>query len=124
LPHLQLPHSVARAVLFQDPTLTPLGAPVCEAVAYAKRDLKAGETLDGMGGFTNYGMVDTYANSSAHGYLPMSLSVDCKLKRDIAKDQPLRYADVALPAGRVCDQLRAEQTAHFKAARSREAAAR
>ena len=43
LPHLQLPHSVARAVLFQDPTLTPLGAPVCEAVAFAKRDLKAGE---------------------------------------------------------------------------------
>jgi len=35
LPHLQLPHSVARAVLFNDPTLTPLGAPVCEAVAYA-----------------------------------------------------------------------------------------
>jgi len=121
LPHLQLPHSVARAVLFNDPTLTPLGAPVCEAVAYAKRDLKSGETLDGMGGFTNYGMIDTYANSEANNYLPMSLSIDCKLKRDIAKDQPLRYTDVALPAGRVCDQLRAEQTAHFKT-RGREAA--
>jgi len=121
LPHLQLPHSVARAVLFNDPTLTPLGAPVCEAVAYAKRDLKSGETLDGMGGFTNYGMIDTYANSEANNYLPMSLSIDCKLKRDIAKDQPLRYTDVALPAGRVCDQLRAEQTAYFKT-RGREAA--
>jgi predicted homoserine dehydrogenase-like protein len=113
LPHLQLPHSVARAVLFQDPTLTPIGAPVCEAVAYAKRDLKAGETLDGMGGFTNYGLVDTYENSAAQGYLPMSLSVGCRLKRDIAKDQPLRFADVTLPAGRTCDLLRAEQTAHF-----------
>lgn len=113
LPHLQLPHSVARAVLFQDPTLTPIGAPVCEAVAYAKRDLKAGETLDGMGGFTNYGLVDTYENSAAQGYLPMSLSVGCRLKRDIPKDQPLRYTDVTLPAGRTCDLLRAEQTAHF-----------
>ena len=74
-----------------------------------------------MGGFTNYGMIDTYANSEANNYLPMSLSIDCKLKRDIAKDQPLRYTDVALPAGRVCDQLRAEQTAHFKT-RGREAA--
>lgn len=123
LPHLQLPHSVARAVLFQDPTLTPLGAPVCEAVAYAKRDLKAGETLDGMGGFTNYGMVDTYENSAAHGYLPMSLSVGCRLKRDIAKDQPLRYADVTLPAGRTCDRLRAEQTAHFAQSQPARAAA-
>ncbi|HET8691191.1 MAG TPA: SAF domain-containing protein [Steroidobacteraceae bacterium] len=113
LPHLQLPHSVARAVLFRDPTLTPLGAPVCEAVAYAKRDLKAGEILDGMGGFTNYGLVDTYENSRAQDYLPMSLSVGCTLLRDVAKDAPLRYADVRLPAGRTCDRLRAEQTARF-----------
>ncbi len=123
LPHLQLPHSVARAVLFQDPTLTPRGAPVCEAVTYAKRDLKAGETLDGMGGFTNYGLLDTYENSAAHEYLPMSLSVGCKLKRDIPKDQPLGYADVELPAGRVCDRLRAEQTAHFARSRPSRAAA-
>jgi len=113
LPHLQLPHSVARAVLFQDPTLTPRGAPVCEAVAYAKQDLKAGEKLDGMGGFTNYGLIDTYENSLQHGYLPMSLSVDCRMKRDIARDQPLRYSDVTLPTGRTCDRLRAEQTAYF-----------
>ncbi len=113
LPHLQLPHSVARAVLFHDPTLTPLGAPVCDAVAYAKRDLKAGETLDGMGGFTNYGLVDTYENSRAQDFLPMSVSVDCKLLRDVAKDAPLRYADVTLPVGRTCDRLRAEQTARF-----------
>jgi predicted homoserine dehydrogenase-like protein len=113
LPHLQLPLSVARAVLHRDPTLTPLGAPVCEAVAYAKRDLRAGEILDGMGGFACYGLVDTYVASAAERYLPMSLSVDCRLKRDVPKDRPLRYDDVALPVGRVCDQLRAEQTAHF-----------
>ena len=125
LPHLQLPHSVARAVLFQDPTLTPRGAPVCEAVAYAKRDLRSGELLDGMGGFTNYGLVDTYENSMTHGYLPMSLSVGCTLKRDVAKDQPLRYADVTLPKGRVCDVLRAEQVEHFgRSAPGRAAASR
>lgn len=113
LPHLQLPLSVARAVLHRDPTLTPLGAPVCEAVAYAKRDLRAGEILDGMGGFACYGLIDSYDASAAERYLPMSLSVDCRLKRDVPKDQPLRYDDVVLPVGRVCDQLRAEQTAHF-----------
>ena len=66
-----------------------------------------------MGGFTCYGMIDSYDLSEAERFLPMSLSVDCRLKRDIPKDQPLRYDDVALPVGRTCDQLRAEQTAHF-----------
>ncbi|MCS6945888.1 MAG: NAD(P)-dependent oxidoreductase [Sutterellaceae bacterium] len=115
LPHMQLPHSVARAVLFHDATLAPRGAPVCDTIAVAKRDLKAGERLDGMGGFTCYGLVDTYENCRRGDFLPMALSVDCRLRRDIAKDQPIRYADVELPVGRLCDQLRAEQTAVFSA---------
>jgi predicted homoserine dehydrogenase-like protein len=116
LPHMQLPHSVARAVLFKDPTLAPIGAPVCDTMAVAKRDLKAGETLDGMGGFTCYGLIDSYENCQRGDYLPMALSVDCRLKRNIAKDQPVSYRDVELPAGRLCDKLRAEQTAHFSVA--------
>jgi len=113
LAHMQLPHSVARAVLFHDPTLTPIGAPVCDTLAVAKRDLKAGETLDGMGGFTCYGLVDSYANCRSADYLPMALSVDCRLKRNVPKDQPIAYGDVELPANRLCDKLRAEQTARF-----------
>jgi predicted homoserine dehydrogenase-like protein len=115
LPHMQLPHSVARAVLFKDPTLTPRGAPVCDTVAVAKRDLKAGERLDGMGGFTCYGLVDSYANCRRNDDLPMALSLDCRLKRDISKDQSISYRDVELPAGRTCDRLRAEQTEYFAA---------
>jgi predicted homoserine dehydrogenase-like protein len=124
LPHLQLPHSVARAVLFHDATLTPLGAPVCDTIATAKRDLKAGEVLDGMGGFTCYGMVDSYAVCSAGEYLPMAASIDCRLKRDIPKDEPISYRDVELPVGRMCDRLRAEQTEYFRSAVPRAAAAR
>jgi len=60
LPPMQLPHSVARAVLFNDATITPKGAPTCDTIAFAKRDLKVGERLDGMGGFTCYGLVDRY----------------------------------------------------------------
>jgi predicted homoserine dehydrogenase-like protein len=115
LPPMQLPHSVARAVLFNDATITARGAPVCDTVAYAKRDLKAGERLDGMGGFTCYGLVDRYTTCRAADYLPMAISLDCTLKRDIAKDQPLTYADVTLPPGRIVDQLRDEQTRHFAA---------
>jgi predicted homoserine dehydrogenase-like protein len=115
LPHLQLPLSVARAVLFHDATLAPLGGPVCDTVAFAKRDLKAGEVLDGMGGFTCYGLIERYAVSRAQNLLPMALTPGCRLKRDIAKDGEVRYDDVELPQGRVCDKLRDEQTAHFVA---------
>jgi predicted homoserine dehydrogenase-like protein len=115
LPHMQLPHTVARAVLFKDPTLAPRGAPVCDTVSIAKRDLKAGERLDGMGGFTCYGLIDSYENCRRNDDLPIALSVDCVLKRDVAKDQPISYRDVELPAGRLCDKLRAEQTSHFAA---------
>ena len=115
LPHLQISLSVARAVLFQDPTLTPLAGPVCDTAAFAKRDLKAGEVLDGMGGFTCYGLIDTYEVTQEHNLLPMVLSDGCVLQRNIRKDQAISYADVRLPAGRLADKLRAEQAALFPA---------
>jgi predicted homoserine dehydrogenase-like protein len=113
LPHMQLPLTVARAVLFHDPTVTPLGAPSCEVVTLAKRDLKAGERLDGIGGFTCYGLIDNAEVCQQENLLPISLSEDCRLIRDVAKDQPISYADIELPAGRLCDQLRAEQNSYF-----------
>jgi predicted homoserine dehydrogenase-like protein len=86
---------------------------VCDTVAYAKRDLKAGEVLDGMGGFTCYGMVDRYEVCFSGRLLPIAVSQDCTLLRDIAKDQLLTYADVKLPPGRLVDRLRVEQDSKF-----------
>jgi len=54
-----------------------------------------------MGGFACYGLVDSYETSAAEDTCRCSLSVDCRLKRDVAKDQPLHLADVVLPVGRV-----------------------
>ena len=113
LPPWQVAHSVARAVLFSDPTITPRGAPVCDTISYAKRDLKAGERLDGMGGFTCYGLVDRYETCTREGFLPIAVSLDCTLVRDVAKDQPIRYVDVTLPPRRIVDRLRAEQAVRF-----------
>jgi predicted homoserine dehydrogenase-like protein len=48
----------------------------------------------------------------------MGVAEGCRLVRDVAKDSALRYADVALPEGRVCDQLRVEQAERFEIARS------
>jgi predicted homoserine dehydrogenase-like protein len=113
LPPLQLPSSVARAVLFHDATVTPLGAPVCGVLTAAKRDLKVNEVLDGIGGFTTYGVIDNAEVFSAEDLLPIGLSEGCRLIRDIPRDQPIRYADVVLPPSRLCDVLRAEQDSYF-----------
>ncbi|MDY6876448.1 MAG: SAF domain-containing protein [Chloroflexota bacterium] len=111
--HLETPMTVARAVLFQDAALAPLAGPVCDVVAAAKRDLKAGEALDGIGGFTSYGLLENSQVCQAEELLPMGLSQGCRLTRDIPKDQVITYADVELPQDRLCDLLRAEQTTHF-----------
>jgi predicted homoserine dehydrogenase-like protein len=116
LPNFDVPLTAARAVLFHDAAVTPLGAPRCDVVAVAKRDLAAGETLDGIGGFTCYGAIENVEVSLAEELLPMGLSEGCVLVRDVRKDEALGYADVELPAGRLADVLRAEQTAHFAAA--------
>ena len=113
LPSVQLPLSIARAVLFHDATVEPMGAQYCDVVTIAKRDLKEGEMLDGVGGFTCYGMIDNIEVSRQRNLLPMGLSDGCQLIRNIQKDQEITYADVNLPKERFSDELRAEQIMYF-----------
>ncbi|HEY3303661.1 MAG TPA: SAF domain-containing protein [Candidatus Binatia bacterium] len=114
LVHFEMPNAIARVVLFGDEIAPPLGGPVVEVCAVAKRDLKAGEVLDEYGMYMTYGEAVNADEMSARRYLPEGLVEGCKLKRDIAKDQPLTYDDVELPAGRLADKLRAEQYRHFR----------
>lgn len=111
--HFEVPLSVARAVLFQDAVLEPLGAPQVEVVATAKRDLKAGETLDGLGHYLTYGQCERADVTRAERLLPIGLAEGCRLKRNLSKDAVLSYDDVTLPIGRLCDRLRDEQESHF-----------
>ncbi len=113
LVHFEVPNSIARVVLFRDEVAPPLGGPVVEVCAVAKRDLRAGETLDEYGMYMTYGEAVNVSEMSAQRYLPEGLVEGCRLKRDITKDQPLSYADVELPEGRLADRLRAEQYRHF-----------
>lgn len=116
--HFEVPLSVARAVLFGDAVLQPLGAPTVEVVATAKTDLKAGDTIDALGGYLSYGQCETAAATQEQRLLPMGLAEGCVLNRDVPKDAVLTYDDVTLPAGRLSVQLRQEQDALFGVARS------
>ena len=111
--HFEVPLSVARAVLFADPVLQPLGGPVVDVVATAKRDLAVGETIDGLGGYMTYGECENADAAAAERLLPMGLAVGCAVARPVRRGRTLTYDDVVVPAGRLSDRLRAEQTAHF-----------
>ena len=114
--HFEVPLSVARVVLFNDPVLQPLAGPMVDVVATAKCDLKAGTQLDGIGGYHTYGQAENSDVTQREKLLPMGLAEGCRLLRDVKRDEVLTYDDVALPAGRLADELRAEQNARFVAA--------
>jgi predicted homoserine dehydrogenase-like protein len=114
--YFEVPISIARVVLLQDVVLAPLAGPVVEVITVAKRDLKAGETIDEIGGFMTYGLCENSEVVQAENLLPIGLAEGCRLQRDIPQDGVIAYSDVKLPPGRLCDRLRAEQTAHFTVA--------
>lgn len=109
--HFEVPNTIARAVLFGDAALTPLGAPCVDVVTTAKTDLQAGQVLDGMGYYMTYGLCENSDIVRAQNLLPIGLAEGCRLKHDIPKDQVLTFDDVDLPEGRLCDKLWAEQNA-------------
>jgi len=111
--HFEVPNTVARAVLFQDAALAPLGAPCVEVLATAKIDLKAGDVIDCLGGYMTYGLAENAGTARAENLLPIGLAEGCTLKRAVAKDALLTFEDVELPPGRLCDQLWQEQVARF-----------
>ncbi|MGD9210201.1 MAG: NAD(P)-dependent oxidoreductase [Desulfobacteraceae bacterium] len=112
LPHLEVPLTVARAVLFNDAAVAPIGGPVCDVITIAKKDLAAGDVIDGIGGFACYGIIENYTVSRSQKLLPMGLAEDCRLIRAIPKDQAITLDDVEMPEGRLCDKLRNEQDSY------------
>jgi predicted homoserine dehydrogenase-like protein len=114
LVHFEVPNAIARVALFRDSVAKPLGGPVVEVCAVAKRDLNAGEVLDDYGMYMTYGEAINADEMCRMHYLPEGLVEGCVLKRDVAKDSSIAYEDVQLPRDRVADRLRAEQYRRFR----------
>ena len=104
---LELNVSILSAALRGEPTGVP-DAWRADVVAVAKRDLRAGEVLDGEGGYTVWGRLTPAAASRPPGYLPIGLAHGVELTADVAADQPLRWADVQLKEERTAHRLRRE----------------
>ena len=81
LVHFETPFSIARVVDFGDNLAPPLGGPVVEVCAVAKRDLEAGEVLDEYGMYMTYGEAANVEEMSSRRYLPEGLVEGCRLLR-------------------------------------------
>ena len=110
---LETVQSVARAVLLGDSAVEPLGGPVTEVVAQAKRPLAAGERLDGIGGFTVYGMLENTATARREALLPMGLTDGATVIRPIEIDAALTFDDVRLAPDTLAERLWREQADRF-----------
>jgi predicted homoserine dehydrogenase-like protein len=118
LPHLQIGATIGRAIIHRDPTVAPLGGPVSEVVSVAKRDLKAGERLDGIGGFCTYGLIDSSTSARAASALPIGLSEGCVLRRNLPKDSVISFDDVERPATGLVERLWQEQNERWPQTKS------
>ncbi|MBE3558118.1 MAG: NAD(P)-dependent oxidoreductase [Ktedonobacteraceae bacterium] len=98
LANLETPRSVAQAVIYHQATLAPQGLPVAETTTVAKRDLQAGEVLDGLGGTTVYGNIERADVARAGRMLPLGVSSRARVLRPVARGQTLTYDDVELDA--------------------------
>jgi len=112
--------SVASVGLRREPTGCATGFRA-DAVATAKRNLKAGEILDGEGGYTVHGKLMPAAESLALGALPLGLAHKVTVARPVAAGQTLRWSDVATDATCEAVKFRREMESLFAPGRRREA---
>jgi predicted homoserine dehydrogenase-like protein len=108
LASIEAPLSIPAAVLDHRSDIAPR-AWRAEVAAGAKRPLRAGEVVDGIGGDCVYGVIDSAETAKAEGLVPLGLLAGARVVRDVAVDQVLTYADVEIDAGTTIAQLRALQ---------------
>jgi len=93
--HFESMATIAEAIVNHRPVLKPDYGFKTNVYAYAKKNLKKGDPLDGMGGYACYGLIENCSENVAQPGMPICLAEDVTLKRDIAKDEKIYLDDVA-----------------------------
>ncbi len=111
---LELNMSILSAALRGEPTGCTRGFGG-DVVATAKRDLRAGDVLDGEGGYTVWGKLMPAYDSLALGGLPIGLAHGVTLKRDVPAGQAIRWCDVTIAERVEAQQVRQAMERAFRA---------
>jgi predicted homoserine dehydrogenase-like protein len=111
---VEVPMSVARAIVDGLPTGDLRGGMVAELVAVAKKDLAPGDELDGGGGYTVYGLAERYETAKRERLLPFGFAYEgTRVRRAVPRDQALTLDDVEVDTSSYLWRLREEQVAIF-----------
>ncbi len=105
------PMSILTAVFLGRATGSPLPSPVADVIAVAKRDLNAGERLDGSGGYTVYGLCEKAQIARVENLLPLGLASGVTLRRDVKQGNAISYDMVDLNQDSFALQMRRMQDA-------------
>ena len=100
---IEVPLTCAMLALRHKSNMVPMDHLVAEVFATAKRDLAAGDILDGIGGTCYYGLVDTYQAAQAERLLPIGLASGSRMLRPVPIDQPISMDDVEMKPSTVLD---------------------
>jgi predicted homoserine dehydrogenase-like protein len=108
---IEVPLTCALQVIRGQSNMRPLKKLVSEVFAVAKRDLREGDVLDGIGGNSFYSLIDTYENACSEGLLPIGLAKNALIVRGVRKGEPITYNHVKLHQPSTVLQLRRLQDA-------------
>ncbi|MCL4415365.1 MAG: NAD(P)-dependent oxidoreductase, partial [Actinobacteria bacterium] len=109
LTSIETPLSIAKVYFDKEPWMVPSGGLVSDVLTVAKRDLAPGEIIDGIGGYTVYGLIDLYEITNKEKLLPIGLSKGCIIKKCIKKGKSVSYDDIDFPSDTLLLQLRKMQ---------------
>lgn len=115
--HLETPRAIALAVLYGKAVLNVRAGRVTDCFAYAKKDLKPGDRVEhAIGGNEVYGLIDEAKKADAANHVPQGvLDIEDQperpvIKRAVAKDQPLTWDDIDIPANRMTELWEKQKT--------------
>ncbi len=87
---------------------------VAECITRAKIDLKAGQTIDGIGGYTTHGSICSEKEATEKGYVPFGLVTNkAVMKKDVKKGTLITYDMIDLDKTTMIYKLRKEQDAMY-----------
>lgn len=99
--HVEAMQCIFDAAHAHESLLEPTFGLRANVFAYAKRPLKRGERLDGIGGYACYGLIENCAPGEMARGIPICLADDVILKRDLAADAKINFEDVEYDSQRV-----------------------
>jgi predicted homoserine dehydrogenase-like protein len=103
---IETPITAAQSVIYGESTAHPMKKLTSECITVAKKDLKAGEVLDGIGEFCYRASIETFEVAKAGNMLPIGLAKGAKLLSDVKRDDIITYDMVEMNHNSVLLQLR------------------